>query len=304
MIARMAGAAQGTGTVVVVGSINVDEVAEVERIPLPGETVLATASRRNVGGKGANQAVAARIVADEVAFIGRVGADAHGDFLRRGLHDHGVDVAMLVAVDGHESGAAHITVADGENTIVVVGGANRAWDRLDESEAARVGAAAVVVCQLEIPPTVVDDTAAHTRGRFVLNAAPAGPVSAPTLRRCDPVIVNEHELAELTGQAVGDIASATAAATALREQGALSVVATLGASGAVWVTDDGSGHSPAPTVRVVDSTGAGDLFVGLLAGRLATGEPMNIAVADAVGAASVSVGAAGTIDSYPVRGEL
>lgn len=304
MIARMEGAAQGTGTVVVVGSINVDEVAEVERIPRPGETVLATASRRNVGGKGANQAVAARIVADDVAFIGRVGTDEHGDFLRRGLRDHGVDVEMLGAVDGCESGAAHITVADGDNTIVVVGGANRAWDRLDDSEAARVGAAAVVVCQLEIPPTVVDDAAAHTRGRFVLNAAPAGPVSAPTLRRCDPVIVNQRELAVLTGAEVDDVASVTDAATALRARGALSVVATLGANGAVWVTDDGSGHIPAPTVRVVDSTGAGDLFVGILAARLATGTPMDDAVADAVAAASMSVGAVGTIDSYPARGDL
>ncbi|MGJ0119391.1 ribokinase [Williamsia sp. MIQD14] len=300
----MAGAADDTPSVVVVGSINVDDVAEVERIPRPGETVLATASRRNVGGKGANQAVAARIVADDVAFIGRVGTDAHGDFLRAGLRDHGVDAAMLRAVDGHESGAAHITVADGENTIVVVGGANQAWDTLDDSEVARVGAAAVVVCQLEIPPSVVDDTATHTRGRFVLNAAPAGPVSTPTLQRCDPVVVNEHELGALTGHEVGDIASVTTAAASLLAHGARSVVATLGAAGAVWVTGGGSGHTPAPTVQVVDSTGAGDLFVGVLAGRLATGASMAAAVADAVAAASVSVGAVGTIDSYPSREEL
>ncbi|MGU3292326.1 ribokinase [Williamsia sp. M5A3_1d] len=300
----MAGAAHDTGTVAVVGSINVDEVAEVERIPRPGETVLATASRRNLGGKGANQAVAARIVTDDVAFIGRVGTDVHGEFLREGLHDHGVDVDMLVAVDGYASGAAHITVADGENTIVVVGGANRAWDRLEADEVTRVAGAAVVVCQLEIPQTVVDDTAAHTRGRFILNAAPAGPVSTPTLRRCDPVIVNEHELAALTGHHVDDVASATAAATALRGQGALSVVATLGAAGAVWVTDDGDGHCSAPTVSVVDSTGAGDLFVGVLAARLATGTALHAAVADAVAAASMSVGAVGTLDSYPSRADV
>lgn len=287
--------------VVVVGSVNRDIVTELDHLPRAGETVIARAVRRNLGGKGANQAVAAAIGCDSAAFIARVGDDAEGRLLVAEIGGHGVVVDDVVAVPGEPSGAAYIAVADGQNTIVVASGANTAWDGLGDGERAHVAAARVVVCQMEIDDTVIADAASATTGRFILNAAPVRPIANDVLAECDPIVVNEHELADLTSKQIDGPAAAIDAARDLRRRGARSVVATLGAAGAIWLDSDGHGQQPTPEADVVDSTGAGDLFVGTLAARLALGDDMEVAVRWATVAASISVGSPGTVGSYPDR---
>ncbi|WP_299575756.1 ribokinase [uncultured Williamsia sp.] len=284
--------------VVVVGSVNTDVVAELDRFPRPGETLRAVAVRRNLGGKGANQAVAARRVHDDVAFIGRVGDGAQGDGVREELAGHGVDVDHTRTVPDAATGTAFIQVAAGENTIVLDAGANDAWDRLDDAERRDVADAAVVVCQMEIPSAVNRAVAQACRGRLVVNAAPAREVT-DLLSSCDPLVVNEHELAVLTGVDVDGPTQARSAARSVLDRGARSVVVTLGAAGAVWVTTEGGGVVTPPDVEVVDSTGAGDAFVGVLAARLAVGGELGDAIRWAVAAGSLAVQTSGTHASYP-----
>ncbi|GGF33754.1 ribokinase [Williamsia phyllosphaerae] len=293
-----------TPLVVVVGSVNLDVVTELDHLPRAGQTLIARSVRRNVGGKGANQAVAAQITCGAVSFCGRVGDDEDGRALVAELDRRGVATDLVAAVADAPSGAAYIAVADGQNTIVVAAGANGVWGALSDDERAAIETAPVVVCQLEIPDEVIVAASQQCAGRFVLNAAPARPVPESVLGRCDPVIVNDNELADLTGLAVDGPDSAIAAARELRSRGANSVVATLGAAGAVWVDSDGDGRQRSPRVEVVDSTGAGDQFVGALAARLATGDELADAVRWATAAASISVQATGTLESYPEAGEI
>ena len=177
--------------VVVVGSINLDVVVELSHLPVPGETIIADHVRRNVGGKGANQAVAAQLAGADVEFVGRVGGDADAEILRSGLEAYGVGHRHLHVVEGTESGVAYINVADHDNTIVVVGGANWSWHDSHEESDQLVAAADVVICQLEVPDETIERTAQLTAGRFVLNALRRA-TSPTALARCDPLVVNEH----------------------------------------------------------------------------------------------------------------
>lgn len=285
--------------IVVVGSINLDVVVELTHLPVPGETIIAEHVRRNVGGKGANQAVAARLAGADVEFVGRVGDDANADTLRDGLDTYGVGNKHLAEVGGAESGVAFINVADHDNTIVVVAGANWSWQHTGDETDALVAAADVVICQLEVPDAVIERTAQLTGARFVLNAAPARAVSNDVLERCDPLVVNEHELAFLSGREIAGPSDALAAQAELMERGARSVVTTLGPDGAVWTSPDEQGIQPAPRVDVQDTTGAGDVFIGHLATRLGSGASLRQAVSWATAAATWSVQVAGTHSSYP-----
>lgn len=290
-------------SVVVVGSVNTDVVAELERFPRPGETLRAVEVRRNLGGKGANQAVAARRVHDDVVFVGRVGDGAQGGAVRDELAGHHVDVALVRQVPDTATGTAFIQVSAGENTIVLDAGANDAWDGLDDDERRVIADAAVVVCQMEIPSAVNAAVAQACRGRLVVNAAPARDVS-DVLLSCDPLVVNEPELAVLTDVVVDGPAQARSAATSLLGRGAASVVVTLGAAGAVWVTADAAGSVAPPQVEMVDSTGAGDAFVGVLAARLAIGNRLPEAIRWAVAAGTLAVQTSGTHASYPAATEI
>ena len=287
----------------VVGSVNTDIVAELDRFPRPGETLRAEQVRGNLGGKGANQAVAARRVHDDVTFIGRVGDGSQGDGVRDELAAHGVDTGLVRSVPDTATGTAFIQVAGGENTIVLDAGANDAWDGLGEDERRVVTDAAVVVCQMEVPPSVNRAAALASRGRLVVNAAPARDV-ADLLSSCDPVVVNEHELAVLTDADTTDAARMRSAARSLVERGAPSVVVTIGAAGAVWFTADDEGSVTPPQFEAVDSTGAGDAFVGVLAARLAVGDALPDAVRWAVAAGSLAVQRSGTHASYPAADEI
>ncbi len=255
--------------IVVVGSINADLELRVSRLPEPGETVLASGQRRSPGGKGANQAVAAARLGASVAMVGCVGDDETGRAMRANLEAAGVDIAHVRVAGEAPTGAAYISVDDhGQNSIVVVPGANGELAPEDVAAAhALIDGAAIVVMQLEIPDAVVA-AVIETGARVLLNAAPARPLPPELLARVSVLVVNEAE----------------AALVPARFSGAL--IRTLGAAGASWQSGGEHGTVPAPHTDAVDTTGAGDAFVGALAAALASGASLATAVEAAVEVAS------------------
>ncbi|BBZ28122.1 ribokinase [Mycolicibacterium madagascariense] len=286
-------------SVVVVGSINVDHVVTAPRFPRPGETIMGTSVSSSVGGKGANQAVAAALAGATVAMVAGTGDDADGARARERLVQRGVSTDDVAVLDAHVTGTAWITVAEQDNTIVVIAGANHHWAA--DTLPASIGTAAVMLAQLEIPVEVVHAAADRTTGLFVLNAAPAAMLPGPLLARCDVLVVNEHELAVVAGlDGVTDEDGISAAHDALRGRGVGAVVTTRGARGAIVTAADGVTTTlPAPRTDVVDTTGAGDAFTGVLAARLAAGDPLVEAARRGVIAGSLAVQAVGAQDSYP-----
>jgi ribokinase len=285
-------------SVLVIGSVNQDITVRVQRFPAPGETLLGRDVAYALGGKGANQAVAAARTGTPTALLATVGDDGPGRELRQLLASRDVDVSMLLT-GTLPTGTAHILVDDsGENQIVVVPGANHETDVVRVQAAADViAAAAVVVLQGEIPAAAIERAVALAgAARTVLNLAPFLDLDAETLARVDILVVNEAEAGLLLGRKVS-AADALAAAEELASMSRAAVI-TLGAAGAVWA-GDGSGHSPAPAVDPVDTTGAGDAFVGVLAAATAAGRPLGRAVQDGVRAASRSVLQPGAAMSYP-----
>ena len=286
-------------SVVVVGSVNVDHIVVAPRFPKAGETILGTSVTSSVGGKGGNQAVAAALAGATVAMVARTGDDPDGARARRRLEERGVRIDH-VAVSGTDvTGSAWITVAERDNTIIVISGANVAWPQ--EHMPACVEQAAVVLSQLEIPIDAVRAAAQRTRGLFVLNAAPASPLPDDLLALCDVLVVNEHELSVVAGVGeVTDQEAITAAHRTLRSRGVGAVVTTRGELGAVVTDADGATTAlSAPPAEVVDTTGAGDAFTGVLAARLGAGEPLVHAARSGVVAGSLAVRATGAQDSYP-----
>jgi ribokinase len=285
--------------IAVVGSVNLDIVIGVERHPAPGETVLGGDRTDLSGGKGANQAVAAARLGQEVAIVGRVGADAAGQRLRDGLRAEGVDVGHLREDPDARSGVALIAVApDGENTIIVSPGANGRVGAEDVGTASGLLAdAAVTVVQLEIPEDAVRAAAQAAGGTFVLNPAPARDLDADVLARVDVLVPNRGELELLAGP--GDPADA-----ARRLAGPGAVVVTLGADGALVVEGDRAEHVPAHPVDVVDTTGAGDTFCGALADALARGASLVEAARWGVAAAGLSVTRSGAQEGMPTAAML
>lgn len=290
---------QAGGVVVVLGSVNRDVVAEVAALPGAGETVIAHAVRLSVGGKGANQAVAAHRLGANVTLVARLGDDPDSVQLRTELVSVGLDVRAVRGMAGYRSGTAYIAVSGAENTIIVDPGANHSWPDGLGADTDAVASAALLVLQHEIPERINKLAVQTSSARVILNAAPSRPVSRELLSRCDPLVVNEHELADQVGSQ--ELSAIRPAMRALIERGARSVVATLGAAGAAWCTTDDFGQVNAIAVDAVDSTGAGDALVGALAGELAAGAALPMAVEWAVAAASASVRATGTHASYPDR---
>ncbi len=286
------------GSVVVVGSINEDVVLLVSRAPRPGETVTAERTTRRAGGKGANQAVAAARAGAAVRMIGRVGEDAAGERMLEDLRREGVDTAEVTALAGEATGTAYITVtADGENTIVVEPGANASLSP-DDVAAHReaLAGAAVMLAQLEVPVDAVAAAVREARDggvRPVVTLAPAQDVPAELLGGLDPLLVNEHEAGFLLG--VDDIADdVQGAGRRLLDLGPKSVVITLGARGAVLADPRGVQQLPALEVdEVLDTTGAGDAFAGVLASALARGASLPDAVQAGLAAGAESVGRVG-----------
>jgi ribokinase len=284
--------------VLVVGSINIDRIAEVRAFPGPGETVITDTFRETLGGKGANQAAAAARAGATARMAGRIGADAAAERIRGRLADAGIDTSLVRTATGEPSGIAHITVdRTGENQIVVIPGANGGVTPDDIAAlAADLSAADVVVCQGELPVETVEavlSVSASAGTRVVCNLAPVLAVDPRHLRLADPLVVNEHEasdLAEAIGVTPANAADLVRAATDLHRGLGCPVVVTGGAAGAVVVHDGSAAHVPAPEVEAVrDTVGAGDEFVGVLAARLAGGASLVDAATDAVAAASTRV---------------
>jgi ribokinase len=290
--------------VFVMGSINQDFVLKVERRPKPGETVTDAALSTHNGGKGANQAAAAALLGGSVAFLGRVGDDGFGGPLVEALGDKGVDTALIEEAPDASTGAAFITVTgDGENAITVAPGANRRLTP-EDVDAARgaIGEAAVLVAQMEIPRETVAravEVAGEVGARVVLNLAPPFEVPRVVLEGTDPLVVNEHEAAFLLGEGVEGVEGALAAAPELLLLGPKSAVVTVGADGAVFAEGTNIGYIPAPKVEVVDTTGAGDAFVGALALKLARGASLEEAVSYAVRAGAAAVTREGAQGALP-----
>ena len=294
--------------VFVIGSINQDFVLSVERRPEPGETVTEAQLSKGNGGKGANQAAAAALLGASVAFLGRVGDDGFGEPLVEALADKGVDTSLIEASRGWSTGTAFITLTpDGENAITVAPGANRSLTADDVDEASdAIGGARVLVAQMEVPLEVVlraVEVAARQGTRTLVNLAPMKEVPRDLLEKLDPLVVNEHEAAFLLGEKVEGVEGALSAAPELLELGPKSAVITLGKEGAVFSDGVSTSHVPSPEVEVVDTTGAGDAFVGALASRLARDASLEDAVVYAARAGAAAVtkeGAQGALPSPEV----
>ena len=289
------------GGVFAVGSINQDFVLAVERRPEPGETVTDAELTLLPGGKGANAAIAAARLGAEVSMLGRVGEDIFGAELIKNLRENGVDVEYVRATPDAPTGSAFITVTpDGENAIVVSPGANRSFGPDEVEEAAEnLRETGVLVAQLEVPAEAVERAAkiaTQSGGRFVFNLAPAREVRESLLRLSDPLVVNETEARFLLGE---DAPDPEGLAAKLLNLGSASTVLTLGASGAVLASGGTTRHFPAPKIEAVDTTGAGDAFVGALAARLAGGASLEEAVPYAVLAGAAAVAQAGAQGSLP-----
>jgi ribokinase len=286
----------------VVGSVNADLVVKVDRRPGAGETVLGSDLATYPGGKGANQAVAAARLGAKVSFLGRVGSDAHGEFLRSALNGDGVGTDALLPTPG-ASGVALITVdPDGDNSIIVSAGANGRLTAEDVRAAQPLlAAAAIVSLQLEIPlPAVIEAAllAAAAGARVMLNLSPAADIPDDLLALCDPLVVNEHEARSLLKRDTDNPAAA------LLELGARSVVVTLGADGVVVAGDGELTAISSPKVTAVDTTGAGDAFTGALAWRLAAGDRLADAARVAVKVGAAAVRKPGAQSSFPRLDEL
>ena len=281
---------QGSFDVCVIGSANLDVVARCQRHPMPGETLLGTSLAEHAGGKGLNQAVAAARSGARTTMIGAVGNDEPGVRLRAVLDDNGID-SSYVAVSNDITGRAIIVVDDhGENTIVVVPGANGAV-RLPHA----LPRCRVVVAQLEVPLTTVTAgfAAARAAGAMtVLNPAPAADLTAELLGLADVVVPNEHELELLGG------------ADRLIELGVRALVVTRGAQGVDLITPEGRQHVAPFRVSVVDTTGAGDAFCGSMCARLAAGDDLATAVRWGAAAGALATTVAGAVPAQPTASAI
>jgi ribokinase len=286
-------------SVTVVGSLNEDVIATVDRLPGRGETVIASAVAVLPGGKGANQAAAAGRLGTGVHMVGRVGDDPAAGRQLAALADSRVNVGRVQRTPGTPTGTATIPVeaAGGENLIVVVPGANAELTAADV-DVESVHRAGVLLLQLETPLETVQAAAAATRGTVVLNPAPPQPLPPALLGHVDVLVPNEHELARLAGAPSAERSPAELAA--LARGLASSVVVTLGARGALVVPAEGPALlQPPPPVEPVDTTGAGDCFCGALASALDRGEDLAAATRYAVTAAALSTTGPGARGGLP-----
>lgn len=286
-----------------------DLVTRAPRLPKGGETLIGESFATVSGGKGANQAVAAARLGAQVSMIGCVGNDAYGEALRGALLAEQIDCQAVSTVDG-SSGVALIVVDDNsQNTIVIVPGANgalsaEAIDRFDLV----IQAADVLICQLEVPDASVGH--ALKRGRelgktVILNPAPVSrPLPSDWYASIDYLIPNESEASALSGLSVDSLEAAQAAATRLIAMGADKVIITLGAQGSLFADGQRFEHFPAPVVKAVDTTAAGDTFVGGFAAALAAGQDEVQAIRFGQVAAALSVTRAGAQPSIPVLSDV
>lgn len=296
-------------SVAILGSINMDIVLSVARLPRPGETISGATLAHFPGGKGANQAIASARLGSPTTLIGAVGKDAFGEMLLAYLRESGVEVAGVARLDGAATGQAFICVAaDGENTVVVVPGANHALSPASVAGAAS-GKHRVFLSQLEVPVEAVEaffSSPAAKAGIRILNAAPSVASAQSLFPLLDYLIVNETELAAYAGAATPPDKPAEIArlARALIAHSGQTVVVTLGKMGAVAGTWQKLLEYAGYNVKVRDTTGAGDCFCGALASALDSGQPIESAMRFANAAAAISTTRPGAGPSMPTHLEL
>lgn len=298
-----------TPAAIVVGSLNMDLVMRVTRLPQAGETLSGHGFALAEGGKGANQAVASARLGARVAMVGRVGPDSFGTQLRAGLLRDAIDATHVTISHDAPTGVAMIMVDDtGENRIILAPGANLALSAADiDAAAGPIGRARLLVAQLEVPVPAVTRAIAHAAragAGVVLTPAPAAPLPADVWPRVDYLIPNETEASLLTGIAVQDMVSADRAARALLARGVRHVLLTMGAQGVFVLDGDGARVLPARDVSVVDTTAAGDCFAGGVVAGLCEGMTLDQAAHLGIEAASLCVTRAGAQPALPYRAEL
>jgi len=292
-------------TVVVCGSLNMDVIVQSKRRPLAGETILDGKVSFLPGGKGANQATAEARLGATTAMLGAVGNDVFGKTLRDVLADNGVDAAGVKVVRGATTGVAVIQVAEGDNAITGAAGANARFATPMVGRKPRKGE--IWVAQFETPLATTEAVFRRARAagaRTILNLAPMVRHPKRLLKLVDIAVLNEIELAQATGIKITVASSQAVIAAACRKLGPTTVIATLGGRGLVMVSPDGVVALPAFKARVVDTTGAGDCFVGALAARLVSGASILDAARYANAAAACSVERLGATPSMPTPKEV
>jgi ribokinase len=289
--------------IAVVGSANIDLTTFTEKFPRPGETIFGQKFDLGFGGKGANQAVAARLCGAEVFMVARVGCDLFGPATIENFRRQGIDPTHVKQVEGLSSGVAPIFVEpSGQNRILVVKGANDALKPADVDAAAdMLKSVDCIVLQFEIPVETVYYTVAFARKngiRCILNPAPAHPVEMAALKDLDYFVPNESEAETITGCPVKNLDNARECAQQLVAGGIRRVIITLGANGSLIASREGCQHVPPFPVNTVDSTGAGDAFIGSFAVFLGEGFPEMEALRRANLYAGLSTTGVGTQKSF------
>ena len=295
--------------IVVIGSSNMDLVAKAPRIPMVGETLAGTDFFMVPGGKGANQAVAAAKLGGNVLFIARLGKDLFAEKSLENFKQVGINAQYIKQIEKVPSGIAIISIDDnGKNSIIVVPGANHKLLPADVVEAEKdIAAAKVVVCQLETPMETVLQAAKTARKYnipFLLDPAPAAPLSDELLKLVEFIKPNEFEAEVITGVKVTDRESAEKAAEVLLGKGVKNVIVTLGDKGFIVATGQGKTFVDTLKVKAVDSTAAGDAFAGALAFGIAQGDSLLDAAKYANKVAAISVTRFGAQPSMPTRQEV
>jgi ribokinase len=295
--------------VCVVGSSNIDLTFRTQRLPGPGETLVGRSFQLGFGGKGANQAVMAARLGARVVMVSRVGSDLFGDQTIGNYRQHGIDTTYVLRDLERPTGVASIVVEDAaQNCILLVAGANAGLSPEDVRAAATaIRESGALICQLEVPTetTIEAFRLARAAGvRTILNPAPAAPLPDELLRLTDICIPNETEAELLTDRRVTTLEEAKAAAEILRRRGTETVLVTLGPNGVLCLDEHTALHVPAIPVQAVDTSGAGDVFIGSLAVYLIEGMALTEAARHAQRAAALSVTRPGTQTSFPTRAEL
>jgi len=298
-----------TSGVLIVGSINVDLTTFSARVPERGETITGDAFELQLGGKGANQAVAVARAGATAHMVGCVGDDVFGRLVTESLGTAGVDLEHVRTVPG-QTGIAHIRVADdGDNDIVVVPQANASLDaaQLEHAFSTLAGSARVLLTQLETPFAITLAAARLAREAgmtVILDPAPAAPLDPAVWPLVDIVKPNESEASLLTGIRVDSREGAIAAGTWFLERGAGAALITMGGAGSVLVTAEGATDHPSIPVEVVDTTAAGDAYAGALAAAIAGGLPLEQAIRRAAAAGAIAVTRRGSSSSVPTAAEV
>jgi ribokinase len=297
------------GSLLVIGSANVDFTVQVERLPQRGETVSGGDFRLSYGGKGANQALAAKLAGAPVFFIAKLGRDPNGELLYRRLSDSGFSPQGLSRDDEVPSGVALIMVdSQGDNLIAVAPGSNHRLSIADvQARQAEGFAGRILLTQLEVPLETVEYALRRSREAdmtTILNPAPGRRLDDDFLGLCDIITPNETEASVLTGIPVADLETARQAGERLLTRGCRSVIVTLGAQGSLLIRQGEVRHYPPWPVTAVDSTGAGDAFNGALAAALLAGLPLEQALSYANAAGALCVTKRGAQESLPTQPEI